>query len=1736
MLHIRSNAQPDNDFFARRIPVAGSDVRVTGYSLDATLEPGEPQLFTQFSEMADSIWWTWAAPADGFLSCRPRGSSPGAIAVYAGDVLESLTPVGQSLFGQVPFFPVVRGTAYSLAAYTFLSQPNETVWDLDVIFRTRPSNDSFARRLRLTGDAVNLLGHNAGVTEAPGDPTVPGGGGTVWWEWIPTRSGVVTEVWDAPYNGRLYPYRGGDPRQLEPIPNEAGPEFWKVTAGEPVQLAVSSGDEFSRGDIAIRLRVSPISIVDPSEGDAILDRSRLTLRLDGLPESVTSITVQTGSSLDLTLEGHPSEVVLTNLPVGHLNLAVVATTQDGLRLRSQTVGVVVRGGQDAFTSAPEISSEDSELGGWFPGTSLESGELPLPSRADSGTGTVWWRWTPSTDGWLILESGNPGRLNFQVFRGEQLASLVEVSPRETPSDENLHWFPVEAGKAYRLRLWRTEGFADWDRVWCRFMSAVANDAPSHAENLLGERLKIRVPRGITRCDPEEPDPCPENSGSRWYAWTAPADGRLWIRLDPPWPLDPSDTLSLFTGSAAAELTLLVDDQNSVHSVVHQGVTYWLRLRSNNDPRHPVPEGFFFSFSAFPPNDEFVNREFLTGAEGQRIASNEEATSRQGEYPSARSVWWSWTAPGHGVLEVEVIPIPDNGTLTGLEAGLWSGDSFETLQQIHNTTTYERLTALAVESGESVEISVMNRSSPDPNSPSVFQLRHRFLPAPANDSLTGRIVLSGSQLVARGTNWNALTMDSTDPVVDGSRGLRSIWWEWVAPQNGWLAVEAGDRRVTVFNDESAGLTPVSQVPALTLNAYAPVNRGVHYLIQVADVEQTFPRLHLPFGEEEGFLLSLRLQQFALDFPTNRLRLPAGEPVTLRIASHGEGSDDDITSLSYVARNQWFPSHFETLTTSSTGPAFSQEVSLVPGFYWVQAVATNALGEILWTPPVELQLVPHNDLFLQAETVSGRTWSLQPYFNGATKEFGEPLPNRGKGGTTWYRWKAPSAGIATVEVHDGLLNVYAGSRLGDLQAVPNQPGVGFTFAAARDTDYFLRVSEPEPTDHPPSAGKLNLTLATTVLSSPDAGRRYSWGEPVVFSVTTTEAPGDLASVEYRLNGREAWVVTSPPFEFSWGSIQPGSHAVESFPRLKSGEMLAPSVRWFTVGPVNDRRENGTPIQGVPDFLEGTVAGSSIESGGGGDVWFSWRAPADGMVAIRPEGVLEVELLAGPDLESWELQATRQPDSSPYRAWLVRSEQSYFIRVRSSDAELIREPFRLPFEFYPPATNDDFVRRISLSGEQGETTAFFANSTLQPGEPVRPSGIDHSIWWTWTPAADGFVQFGFPELHYHDDGIIPYEGNSLGDLTPLTPIARQSQGFPNWYPVQAGVPVQIALVNPRDGVFGLRWQWRLLRLPLNDAFAHRIPVSGTRLNLVGSSLQATLEPEEPLTGDTPRGTVWWSWTPGQDGEAQFKFLAPWEWDSRHVVSVFTGESLDSLIPVPVNEGSPQRFEVRAGVTYQLRLMWEAWVTYGAPFSVEFQVITPPANDAFSDHQLLQGSHLQVTGSNYRSSREFHEPYHAEAWGGRSVWYRWRAPGNGPVRVRLESGMGLHMAVYEGEALESLQAVAASRPHTRADFIFWAEAGRDYALAVDGALGIAGDFLFYLDLEVPPTPVLKLTLESETLLRVALSGLGTERWILESGNLIDAWSPIEELSSVTGTEERILEWDSDLAPRFFRVRRRLP
>jgi hypothetical protein len=229
-----------------------------------------------------------------------------------------------------------------------------------------------------------------------------------------------------------------------------------------------------------------------------------------------------------------------------------------------------------------------------------------------------------------------------------------------------------------------------------------------------------------------------------------------------------------------------------------------------------------------------------------------------------------------------------------------------------------------------------------------------------------------------------------------------------------------------------------------------------------------------------------------------------------------------------------------------------------------------------------------------------------------------------------------------------------------------------------------------------------------------------------------------------------------------------------------------------------------------------------------------------------------------------------------------------------------------------------------------------------------------------------------------------------------------------------------------------------PPNDSFSNRIALSGTHLsNISGSNVGATKEPGEPYHADEVGGkSVWWTWTAPSDGgltlatdKSTFAtILALYTGNSLSNLTFVAGNGLDPLLPTN-GIGSRITCNVYANTTYQIAVDGYDCDSGVVRMSLDLGTNFPvPPNDNFSNRITLTGSSITTTGSNVGATFEAigddfsqGEPEHLFTFGGKSVWWTWRAPSSGNVTLSTSgSTFDTFMVVYTGNDFSNLVFVA--------------------------------------------------------------------------------------------------------------------
>jgi len=194
-------------------------------------------------------------------------------------------------------------------------------------------------------------------------------------------------------------------------------------------------------------------------------------------------------------------------------------------------------------------------------------------------------------------------------------------------------------------------------------------------------------------------------------------------------------------------------------------------------------------------------------------------------------------------------------------------------------------------------------------------------------------------------------------------------------------------------------------------------------------------------------------------------------------------------------------------------------------------------------------------------------------------------------------------------------------------------------------------------------------------------------------------------------------------------------------------------------------------------GTVAGSSVGAtkelgepdhagdAGGKSLWWTWTAPASGVIAIYTDGSSFDTTLAvyqGADLASLVLTAADDDGGAGSQSRVM------FIATAGVTYQIAVDGFggdsgNVTLTVKPGAPNDAFADRWQLIGSSDVVLGANIGATHETGEPQHWPGGDGrtSIWWTWRAPKSGVATLSTQGSNF-DTLLAAYTGSQVSGLT--------------------------------------------------------------------------------------------------------------------------------------------------------------------------------------------------------------------------------------------------------------------------------------------------------------------------------------------------------------------------------------
>lgn len=349
---------------------------------------------------------------------------------------------------------------------------------------------------------------------------------------------------------------------------------------------------------------------------------------------------------------------------------------------------------DAFADRPTLPLDAVEILGNLHGATVESGE-PVVQPATGGS--LWWGLTAPADG--ILEftlSADTFGAYPQLFAGSTLEALSGPIPFAHSSGAG---WRVTAGQSYALKVSSSYGTPSEFRLTTRFHPRPSNDAFASGIRIETPGFAIRSWILDASLEAGEPRPATAVNQTLWWTWAAAADGRLEVGNWSPESLP----MAVYSGPDVNHLQRVPlrpfnrDSESGFAAAVREGEVY--HVQAGAPAGEVLPVRLDFALKPFGPAlaDAFAQARILEGDAVRSIESVTGATRELGEplhlgRPDAGSIWWRWTAPRPGRVQIT----PEGGTASGAMFAVYQGPSVDALQRVAQGTGF---LAWVAEAGE-----------------------------------------------------------------------------------------------------------------------------------------------------------------------------------------------------------------------------------------------------------------------------------------------------------------------------------------------------------------------------------------------------------------------------------------------------------------------------------------------------------------------------------------------------------------------------------------------------------------------------------------------------------------------------------------------------------------------------------------------------------------------------------------------------------------------------------------------------------------------------------------------------------------------------------------------------------------------------------------------------------------------------------------------------------------------------
>ncbi|MBC8011091.1 MAG: fibronectin type III domain-containing protein [Burkholderiales bacterium] len=851
--------------------------------------------------------------------------------------------------------------------------------------------------------------------------------------------------------------------------------------------------------------------------------------------------------------------------------------------------------------------------------------------------------------------------------------------------------------------------------------------------------------------------------SLWYRWTPPTPGIWRFKIASSF----AATLALYLDIELTDVSPLASakDGQPLEWETRADTPYLLQVSGQD-----AAQGAFtltwelVSPGTLPTNDNFADAAPLAESPGSVTGSNRLADVEENEpYPGIGSLWWSWTAPGEGVVVVSKTSDFDSRLI------VFRGAALNQLADVYSSADYYDSPSFETQAGVTYYFRIDGRESAPRGT---VGLNLRFLPRPVLAPATA-ITETGFTVSWTGTDGPGVLRLYDYGQTYGYSPEQTVFVPAGAQTHTFTHLRPG----TTYRYDVTTTATVSQIStresATTLIATGPVpaNDAYDHPITLAPGGGALTASNLYASNEGG----------ENDDPDQANAGRASLWYVWTAPSTGEWrfslADSAVPAGIEIYQNGYLPILSPLAEAQGSPEDGGAQCLIVAQAGQTFRIALLGVGESRGDLALAWDFVrplspPANDDFADALELEGASGSVPVTLDLASPESADSYSDRTP--NVWFRWLAPTSGRARFTLSstnpDSSLWIHTGAYLGDLGSVTDDFGeydfdgsLSCEWNAQAGVVYSIRVEGNRRLGAdatltwslpPPSAAPLVITRGArfVTLRLPPRDEEDSYRVLVVSTHPDLSEP--IHQFYLHEDAGDYVVPGLLPSTRYYYQFHNGQHFQSDASSAAIG--IVDTAPDKSASPANDI-DHPVKIPASGGSIKGTTKNAPAMS-----VWYSFTPATSGLWKVRVSApdhnsyftVHRASTLADPipafTIASAYDTNTGQnfaPAKTVERLAPLRAGVTYLVEVIDYPGE--SGAFTLSLAFASPLApppNDDFADATPITGRSGSVAGDLRLASGQPEELLIPSNPyiythrvpERSAWWRWTAPLSGRVRF--------------------------------------------------------------------------------------------------------------------------------------------------------------------------------------------------------------------------------------------------------------------------------------------------------------------------------------------------------------------------------------------------------------